>query len=81
MLSLNKIVPPVPGWTVLLFVPLASFYSLYKFCELYERWSRDRFNLWLLFVLWLVFAPAVWFIVQTELNKAADAAQPVSAAA
>jgi hypothetical protein len=60
-------------WTVLLFVPIANIYSLYKFCELYERWSRDHFNLWLLFVLWIVFSPAVWFIAQTELNRAAGA--------
>ncbi|HXN81529.1 MAG TPA: DUF4234 domain-containing protein [Myxococcales bacterium] len=58
-------------WTVLLFVPFANIYSLYKFSELYEKWSPDRFNRWLLFVLWLVFSPAVWFIVQSELNRAA----------
>jgi len=29
-------------------------------------------NLWLLFVLYMVFPPAVWFIVQTELNRRAD---------
>jgi hypothetical protein len=63
-------------WTVLLFVPIAWFYSLYKFSELYERWSRDKMNLWLLFVLWLVFSPAVWFIVQTELNHAAERQAP-----
>ena len=58
-------------WTVLLFVPFAGIYSIYKFSELYERWSRDHFNIWLMFVLFLIFSPAVWFIVQTELNRAA----------
>ena len=58
-------------WTVLLFVPFGAIYSYYKFGELYERWSPDHFNKWLLFVLYLVFAPAVWFIVQTEMNKQA----------
>lgn len=61
-----------PGlWTVLLFIPFGAFYSYYKFSELYEKISSDHFNKWLLFVLWLVFAPAVWFIVQTEMNKKA----------
>ena len=61
-----------PGlWTVLLFIPFGAFYSYYKFAELYERWSADHFNKWLLFVLYIVFSPAVWFIVQTELNKKA----------
>ncbi|MHB1687623.1 MAG: hypothetical protein ACYCVH_09635 [Ignavibacteriaceae bacterium] len=30
-------------------------------------------NKWLLFVLYIVFSPAVWFIVQTDLNRRADA--------
>ena len=59
-------------WTVLLFIPFANIWSYYKFCQLYEKVSTDRFNKWLLFVLWLVFSPAVWFIVQTEMNKKAD---------
>ena len=62
-----------PGlWTVLLFIPFGCLYSYYKFSELYEKISSDHFNKWLLFVLWLVFLPAVWFIVQSEMNKKAD---------
>ncbi|MBI3872439.1 MAG: DUF4234 domain-containing protein [candidate division Zixibacteria bacterium] len=58
-------------WTVLLFVPFGAFYSQYKYSELYERVSTEPMNRWLLFVLWLVFPFAVWFIVQTELNRRA----------
>src|SRR5258708_28336021 len=58
-------------WTVLLFVPIANIYSLYKFSELYEKSSPDSFNRGLLFVLWLVFSPAVWLIAQTPLNHSA----------
>jgi fatty acid desaturase len=65
-------------WTVLLFVPIANIWSYYKFSEIYEKISSDNFNKWLLFVLWLVFSPAVWFIVQTEMNKKADQAPAVS---
>lgn len=62
-----------PGlWTVLLFIPFANYWSCYKFSELYEKISSDHFNMWLLFVLWIVFAPAVWFIVQSEMNKKAN---------
>ena len=68
-----------PGlWTVLLFVPIANIYSYYKFSELYEKISSDHFNKWLLFVIWLVFAPAVWFIVQTEMNRKAEQTPAVS---
>ena len=59
-------------WTVLIFVPFASIYSIYKFSELYEKVTGGQMNLWLLFVLYVAFAPAVWFIVQTELNRRAD---------
>lgn len=59
-------------WTVLLFIPIANFFAVYKFAELYEKVSSDHFNKWLLFVLYIVFSPAVWFIVQTEMNKKAD---------
>jgi len=71
-----------PGlWTVLLFVPFGAIYSDYKYGELYEKISSDNLNRWILFILWIVFSPAVWFIVQTELNKRATynlPGQPVS---
>ncbi len=61
-----------PGlWLVLLFIPFAGFYSHYKYGELYEKVADDHLNKWVIFILWIVFSPAVWFIVQTELNKKA----------
>ena len=66
-----------PGlWTVLLFIPFANLYSYYKHGELYEKISDDHLSRWLLFVLWLVFSPAVWFIIQSELNKKATVNKP-----
>lgn len=58
--------------TILLFIPLVNLYSLYKYAELYEIVSRDHMNKWLLWVISLVFVPAVWFIVQMELNERAS---------
>jgi len=49
-----------------------GLWSYYKFSELYEKVSPDHFNKWILWLLWVVFAPAVWFIVQTEMNRKAD---------
>ncbi|MBW1757140.1 MAG: DUF4234 domain-containing protein [Deltaproteobacteria bacterium] len=61
-----------PGlFTILLFVPIANLYAWYKYAELYETVSRDHMNRWVLFLLALVFMPALWFIVQSELNKRA----------
>lgn len=58
-------------WTVLLFLPPFAIYSHYKYGELFEKVSEEKLNKWILFILWFVFAPAVWFIVQTDLNKKA----------
>ena len=58
-------------WTILLFIPFGAIYSYYKYCELFEKISSENMNRWVLFILWIVFAPAVWFIVQMELNKRA----------
>jgi hypothetical protein len=58
-------------WTVLLFIPFANFYSLYMHSEIFQKISSENLNRWILFILWLVFSPAVWFIIQTELNKKA----------
>jgi hypothetical protein len=61
-----------PGlWTVFLFIPFVHLYSWYKYSELFEKTSSEKLNRWILFLLWIVLAPAVWFLVQTELNKKA----------
>jgi len=67
--------------TVLLIIPFADLYSYYKYGELYEKISKENFNRWLLFVLWIVFSPAVWIIVQMELNRRAKALMPDAAGA
>ena len=63
-------------WTVLLFIPFGAIYSHYKYGELYEKVSNEQLNRWILFMLWIVFPPAVWFIVQMELNKKATFNRP-----
>jgi hypothetical protein len=66
-----------PGlWTVLLFIPFGGFYSDYKYSELFQKVSSESLNRWILFLLWIVFSPAVWFIVQTELNRRATYGMP-----
>jgi hypothetical protein len=61
-------------WTILLFVPFASIYSFYKYGEIYEKAADANIDRWIIFLLWIVFSPAVWFIVQTDLNRRARAA-------
>lgn len=59
-------------WTVLLFIPFGAIYSHYKYSEIFEKVSSEKLSKWIIFILWLVFCPAVWFIVQRDLNAIAD---------
>lgn len=62
-----------PGlWTILIFIPFGIIYSHYQYAKIFEQVSSEKLNKWILFLLWLVFPPAVWFLVQTDLNNLAD---------
>lgn len=65
--------------TVFSILPFLNFYAIYKYSDLFEDVSDENMNRWLLFILWLVFCPAVWFIVQTDLNKKASGLNPAMA--
>ena len=69
-------------WTVLGFVPIANLFAMWKHSRHVELITTRRYDAWLVFVLWIVFSPAMWFITQTELNKLArrGAASPQTAA-
>ena len=67
-----------PGlWTVLLFIPFGCLYSYYKHGELFEQLDPNHFPRWVLWVLWLFFSPAVWILVQLQLNKSATWNRPL----
>ncbi len=62
-----------PGlWTILLFVPLASIYSMWKHAQAVEALTDRRYPWLLVLVLWIFFSPAVWAMTQIELNKLAS---------
>lgn len=58
-------------WTILLLIPIVNIYSYYKYSELYEKVCTEKINKWILFILWIFFSPAIWFLVQRDLNKIA----------
>ena len=55
-------------------LPLINVYAYYKQGGGVEALTDGTMNKWIIFILWLVFSPAVWFITQTELNKRASEA-------
>ena len=58
--------------TLLFIFPPFCLYSYYKQGEIYELFSKGGINRWVIFLLWLVFPPAIWLIVQNKLNETAD---------
>ena len=63
-----------PGlWTVLNFIPIVSFFAIWRHGGRLDRISEGRYPQLLIFLAWIVFAPIVWILAQIELNKLADA--------
>ena len=63
-------------WTILLFVPFADLYAVYKWSQLYEKLTNGSINRWLMWLLFIVFLPVVWLIAQPELNRRATVNRP-----
>ena len=59
-------------WTFLFFVPIASLFSMWHYSYEYADFVDEKYPGIGIFILWLVFSPAVWFLVQSDLNRAAD---------
>lgn len=59
-------------WTVLFLVPFGAIYSLYAYSNVYEKVCTEKLNKWVIFIIGFVFYPALWFLVQTDLNAIAD---------
>lgn len=59
-------------WTFLLFVPIGSLFSYWHHSSEYSEFVSQKYPGIAIFILWIVFSPVVWFLVQTDLNKAAD---------
>ena len=69
-----------PGlWTFLLLIPYVNYYSNWKYGSEVEAVTDQKYSGVLIFILWIVFPPAVWFITQRELNKLAWKADQVEA--
>ena len=54
---------------ILLFVPLINFSALWKQAAVIDGAANTELNKTAMFVLAIVFCPAYWLIVQSELNS------------
>ena len=58
-------------WTILYIIPIAQFFAYWHQSEQYAQFVSNKYPGIAIFILWIVFAPVVWFLVQTDLNRAA----------
>ena len=58
-------------WTFLSIVPIASFFAQWHHASEYAEFVDNKYPGIAIFILWIVFSPAVWFLVQMDLNNAA----------
>jgi len=64
--------------TILLFVPILSLIPYWKHSSEYAGFIDDKYPGIAIFILWLVFGPVAWFMVQADLNRAAKLHNPSS---
>ena len=62
-------------YTVLSLIPLVSLIAWWHYASELSDFTDKKYPAILTFILWIVFAPAVWFLSQMELNKAAREAR------
>ena len=54
-----------------MFVPFGSLFSAWHHAAEYSTFVGEKHSKILMFILWLVFNPEVWFLVQSDLNRGA----------
>jgi hypothetical protein len=58
-------------WTVLLLIPLANLFAYWHHSSEYAGFTDGKYPGIAIFILWIVFSPVVWFLIQSDLNRAA----------
>lgn len=59
-------------WTILTLVPIAQYFSYWHYANEYTEFVDEKYPAIAVFLLWTVFSPAVWFLVQSDLNQVAN---------
>lgn len=63
-------------WTILMFIPLLNFFAMWRHAGESSTISAGNYPAILLWVLWIFVTPAVWILVQLELNRIAGTPFP-----
>ena len=58
-------------WTFLSIIPFVQLFAFWRHSFEYAKFADDKYPGIAIFILWIVFNPVVWFLVQSDLNRAA----------
>lgn len=61
-------------WTFLSILPVLSLFAYWRHSFEYAEFVDEKYPGIAIFILWIVFSPVVWFLVQSDLNRAAGGA-------
>ncbi len=59
-------------WTILYIIPIAQLFAYWHQGYQYDRFISGKYPGIAIFILWILFPPAVWFLAQRDLNAAAE---------
>ena len=59
-------------WTVLSLIPFIQYFAYWHYSNEYTEFVNEKYSAIAIFLLWVIFSPAVWFLVQSDLNGAAN---------
>ena len=59
-------------WTILYIIPIAQLFAYWHQGQEYDKFINGKYPGIAIFILWIIFPPAVWFLVQRDLNAAAE---------
>jgi hypothetical protein len=59
-------------WTIFLFLPILNYFTYWHYASAFGAFTHEKYSSLVVLLAWVVFAPIVWILAQTELNKAAD---------
>ena len=58
-------------WTFLSIIPFANLFAQWHHSSEYAQFVDNKYPGIAIFILWIVFSPVVWFLVQSDLNRVA----------
>ena len=65
-------------WTILFVIPFINLIAMWKHASAAEEITGKTYPAVLLWVLWIFLSPALWILVQIELNRIAGTPSPMA---